>query len=41
MIEWEAGTGLSERVVDNETIEEVAKGIGLDLKRVVSRDTGR
>ena len=33
--------GMSERVVDNEAIEWVAKGSRLDLNRVVSRDTGR
>ena len=33
--------GMSERVVDNEMIESIAKGSRLDLKRVVSRDTGR
>ena len=33
--------GRSERVVDNEVIEQVAKGFRLDLNRVVSRDTGR
>ena len=32
---------MSERVVDNEMIESIAKGSRLDLKRVVSRDTGR
>ena len=33
--------GMSERVVDNETREKVAKGCRLDLKRVVSRDTSK
>ena len=33
--------GMSERVVDNEAIEQVAKGFRLHLNRVVSRDTGR
>ena len=33
--------GMSERVVDNEMIESIAKGSRLDLIRVVSRDTGR
>ena len=33
--------GMSERVVDNEAIEQVAKEFRLDLNRVVSRDTGR
>ena len=33
--------GMSERVVDDEMIESIAKGSRLDLKRVVSRDTGR
>ena len=33
--------GMSERVVDNEMIESIAKGSRLDLNRVVSRDTGR
>ena len=33
--------GMSERVVDNEMIESIAKGSRLDLKRVVSRDTGK
>ena len=41
MIEWESGIGVSGRVVDNELIESIAKGSRLDLKRVVSRDTGR
>ena len=33
--------GMSERVVDNEVIEQVAKGFRLDLNRVVSRNIGR
>ena len=33
--------GMSERVVDNEMIESIAKGSRSDLIRVVSRDTGR
>ena len=41
MIEWESGIGVSEKVVDNEMIESLAKGSRLDLKRVVSRDTGK
>ena len=41
MIEWESGIGVSGRVVDNELIESIAKGSRLDLKRVVSRDTGK
>ena len=41
MIEWESGIGVSGRVVDNELIESIANGSRLDLKRVVSRDTGR
>ena len=40
-MEWESGMGMSERVVDYETIEYLAKGIRLDLKSLVSRDTGR
>ena len=37
----ELGIGVSGKVVDNEMIESIAKGSRLDLKRVVSRDTGR
>ena len=32
---------MSERGVDNEMMEAIAKGSGLDRIRVVSRDTGR